>query len=161
MISKYFWGSQTPSPNTQQVLNIILQIIYASKIFNFVCMNQNQFLLTDISIKMFTNSIVKSILASASTHYSIIFTLQLIYTFLHFIYDSGHAKRVLTYWEKWANGGNHVHCRENISIVRMEKYIFFGKRETSSFQNYIVFHGYYGDIFLIEIMISPFFPVLY
>ena len=45
------------------------------------------------------------------------------------------------YWEKW---GNRDYCKINVSIVPME--------------NYIVFHGYYGDIFLAVNMISPIFP---
>ena len=40
-------------------------------------------------------------------------------------YDSGHAKRVLTYGEKW---GNHDYIKINVSIVPMINYIFLERR---------------------------------
>ncbi len=68
--------------------------------------------------------------------------------------DSGHAKRVLTYWEKW---GTHDNSKINVSIVPMENYIFL-ERRGFPFSKNIVFHGYYGDIFLAVNMIFPIFP---
>ena len=70
------------------------------------------------------------------------------------IIDSDHAKRVVTYWERW---GNHDYNKINVSIVPMEKLYIFGKKGFPSFRKYIVFHWYYGDIFLAVNMISPIF----
>ncbi len=39
------------------------------------------------------------------------------------------------------------------------KLYIFGKVRPSSFQKYIVFHGYYEDIYLAVIKVSPIFPV--
>ena len=43
----------------------------------------------------------------------------------------------------------------------MENYnnYIFGKKKISPFQKCIVFHGYYGDIYLAVIMISPIFHI--
>ncbi len=40
------------------------------------------------------------------------------------------------------------------------KLYIFGKKRFPSFRKYIVFHGYYGDIFLAVNMISLIFPIL-
>ena len=74
-------------------------------------------------------------------------------------YDSGHAKKVLTYWEKRGKSGKLCSLQGKYLHSTHGKLYIFGKRETSSFQKYIVFHGHYGDIYLTVIMISPFFPI--
>ena len=45
--------------------------------------------------------------------------MGLVVTEIHPHIDSGQAKRVLTYWEKW---GNHDYSKINVSIVPMENY---------------------------------------
>ena len=62
------------------------------------------------------------------------------------------------YWKNGENMGNHDYSKINVPIVPMKNYIFLERKEASSFQQYIVFHVYYGDIHLAVIMISPFFP---
>ena len=52
-------------------------------------------------------------------------------------HDSGHAKRVLMYWENEENRGNHDYSKINVSLVPND--------------NYILFHGYYGDIFFLHL----------
>ena len=47
-----------------------------------------------------------------------------VYFTIMYLYDSGHAKRVLTYWEKW---GNHDYSKINVSMVPMENYSHFEK----------------------------------
>ncbi len=56
------------------------------------------------------------------------------------------------------NRGNHDYSKINVHSTQGKLYIF-GKERLFSFQKYVVFLGYYGDIFLAVNMISPIFPI--
>ncbi len=82
--------------------------------------------------------------------------------------DSGHAKRVLTYWEKW---GNHDYSQINVSIVPMENYMLLERRGFPLSENIHNVgptnpsegrHQNFGEIpYLYYVNIGPFTPPLY
>ena len=55
--------------------------------------------------------------------------------------------------------GTTVHVQQNKSLhSKHEKLYIIGMQKLPSFQKYIVFHGYYRDMNLPVIRISPIFP---
>ncbi len=61
--------------------------------------------------------------------------------------------------ENGENRGNHDYSKINVYISTHGKLYIFGKKRFPSLKKYIVFPGYYGEIFLAVNMISPIFPI--